>query len=267
MVADVSSLVIGLTGAVIVSVYSTEFIANSGFMVPRTIPSTAVIFSEPNNNMQETSSSRKSVPNVVHKTCSRPLFQQGTIVKTSNSFKKRLLHQMVKKLVPSPLKAPAKTAIRRWSNLLSKISTRSSFIKAKAWEQAGLACLFPKLRRPFNPIFQNIRCWLGLFEDEFMEVPLYNQISCSESKIEEKEITMEKQIPHLKIINLQVRKKDDCFPDKPKVMFGARILIKLMDDLPCNDPKFESSCQELFEQNQVIFMEDCIDSRFETYPF
>ena len=105
MVADVSSLVIGLTGAVIVSIYSTEFIANSGFIVPRTIPSTAVIFSEPNNNMQETSSSRKSVPNVVHKSCSRPLFQQGTIVKTSNSFKKRLLHQMVEKLVPPPLKS------------------------------------------------------------------------------------------------------------------------------------------------------------------
>ena len=100
-----------------------------------------------------------------------------------------------------------------------------------------------------------------------MEVPSYNQISCSESKIEEKEITMEKQIPDLKIINLQVRTKDDCFPGKPKVMFGARILIKLMDDLPCNDPQFESSCQELFEQNQVIFTEDCIDSRFETYPF
>lgn len=168
---------------------------------------------------------------------------------------------MVKKLVPPPLKAPAKTAIRRWSNLLSSISRHSSYIKAKAWEQAGLACLFPKLRRPFNPIFRHIRCRLGLFEDEFMEVPSYNQISCSDSEIEEKEISMEKQIPHLKIINLQVRTKDDCFPDKPKVMFGARILIKLMDDLPCNDPKFKSSCQELFEQNQVIFTEDCVDAR------
>lgn len=250
-----------------VSVYSTEFVANSGFMVRRIIPSTAVIFSEPNSNIQETSTSRQSVYNAVHKSCSRPVFQQGTIVKTSNSFKKWLLHQMVKKLVPPPLKAPAKTAIRRWSNLLSTISTRSSFIKAKAWEQASLACLFPKLRRPFNPIFQQIRCWLGLFEDKFMEVPLYNQISCSESKIEDKEITMERQIPDLKIINLRVRTNDDCFPDKPKAMFGARILIKLVDDLPCTDPRFESSCQELFEQNQVIFTEDCVDSRFETYPF
>ena len=97
-----------------------------------------------------------------------------------------------------------------------------------------------------------------------MEVPSYNTISCSESNIEEKRITMEKEISDLKTVNFQVRTKNDCFPDEAKVMFVARILVKLVDDLPCNDPNFESKCQELFEQKQAIFVEHCADPRLET---
>ena len=255
---------IGLTGAVIVSVYSTESSVNSGFMVQRTIPATAVIFSQSNINVPDTTS-RQSVSSVVGGSCNRPVFEQGQHVKTSIRFEKWPMHQTVKHVAPSQLKSPAETAIRRWSTLLSSVSKRSSLIKAKAWQYVGLACLFPKLFRPFNPIFQQIRCKLGLKEDEFMEAPSYDTISCSDSNIEEKEITMEKEIPDLKTVNFQVRTYSDCFPDEAKVMFGARILIKLVDDLPCNDPKFESKCQELFEQQQVIFAEDCADPRLETY--
>ena len=254
---------IGLTGAVIVSVYSTELPVNSGFVVQRTIPATAVIFSERNINIPE-STSRQSVSSVVDDSCNRPIFKQGQQVKSSVKFEKWLMHQTVKNIAPPLLKSPAETAIRRWSTLLSSVSKRSSLMRAKAWQKAGLACLFPKLFHPFNPIFQQIRCKIGLKEDEFMEVPSYNTISCSESNIEEKRITMEKEISDLKTVNFQVRTKNDCFPDEAKVMFVARILVKLVDDLPCNDPNFESKCQELFEQKQAIFVEHCADPRLET---
>ena len=248
----------------IVSVYSTELFVNSGFMVQRTIPATAVIFSEPNIDIPE-STSRESVSSVGDESCNRPVFKQRQLVENSIRFEKWLMHQTVKNVAPPLLKSPAESAIRRWSTLLSSLLKRSSLMKAKAWQHAGLACLFPKLFRPFNPIFKQIRCKLGLKEDEFMETPSYNTILCSDSNIEEKEITMEKEIPDLKTVNFQVRTYSDCFPDEAKVMFGARILIKLVDDLPCNDPKFESKCQELFEQQQVIFAEDCADPRLETY--
>ena len=255
---------IGLTGTVIVSVYSTELFVNSGFMVQRTIPATAVIFSEPNIDIPE-STSRESVSSVGDESCNRPVFKQRQLVENSIRFEKWLMHQTVNNVAPPLLQSPAETAIRRWSTLLSSVSKRSSLMRAKAWQQAGLACLFPKLFRPFNPIFQQIRCKLGLKEDEFMETPSYNTILCSDSNIEEKEITMEKEIPDLKTVNFQVRTNNDCFPDEARVMFGARILVKLVEDLPCNDPKFESKCQELFEQKQIIFAEHCADPRLETY--
>ena len=248
----------------IVSVYSTELFVNSGFMVQRTIPATAVIFSEPNIDIPE-STSRESVSSVGDESCNRPVFKQRQLVENSIRFEKWLMHQTVNNVAPPLLQSPAETAIRRWSTLLSSVSKRSSLMRAKAWQQAGLACLFPKLFRPFNPIFQQIRCKLGLKEDEFMEAPSYNTISCSDSNIEEKEITMEKEIPDLKTVNFQVRTNNNCFPDKARVMFGARILVKLVEDLPCNDPKFESKCQELFEQKQIIFAEHCADPRLETY--
>ena len=60
MAAEVSLLAAGLPGSVVVSVFSTALGANTGFVIPRTIPATALLFSEPDITLPGTSISRRS---------------------------------------------------------------------------------------------------------------------------------------------------------------------------------------------------------------
>ena len=72
MAAEVSLLAAGLPGSVVVSVFSTALGANTGFVIPRTIPATALLFSEPDITLPGTSISRRSSSDASKTSCSRP---------------------------------------------------------------------------------------------------------------------------------------------------------------------------------------------------
>ena len=245
----------------IISVYASEFLDASGFITPRTVPATAVLFSEPDVNVPRTSISRRTSsmsPKAfeAQKSCNRPVIPLGRKINAVKDFKLWLANKTVQQ-IPSRLHPPLHTAFSRWSNVFIMVS----LFKARIWESAGLACLIPKLRRPFEPFFDWFRCKLGLAEDEFMEAPPCNVTACDNPEIEEREITMGKGIPELEFMNLKVQTKDDCFPEMTKVVYGARVLAKSVDDSSCDDPKYGSLCQELFNEGRVIIEEDCTTPR------
>ena len=62
-------------------------------------------------------------------------------------------------------------------------------------------------------------------------------------------------------MNLAVQTIDDCFSEMTKLVFGARILIKIVDDQDCKDPRYENICNDLFQSDMVIDEENCSSPR------
>ena len=105
---------------------------------------------------------------------------------------------------------------------------------------------------------KHIKCKLGLDEDGFMETPTCNATECMNPMITDREITRDLGLPNLDfMVEDTVSTMDQCFPEMEKVTYGSRVLAKLVDDQPCDDPRYESICKEAMEMNQVIVEEDC----------
>ena len=78
-----------------------------------------------------------------------------------------------------------------------------------------------------------------------------------------KEITRDKGLPNLDfMMEGQVNTMDDCFTDMDKVIYGARVRAKLVDDEPCDDSRYEKVCQEIIKQKRMILEESCETSRY-----
>ena len=58
-------------------------------------------------------------------------------------------------------------------------------------------------------------------------------------------------------IENQANTYDDCFDDMRKITYGARVLAKLVDDVSCDDPRYEGMCEELIAQDRVLNEENC----------
>ena len=237
LAAEVSSLVAGIPGAVALSVFSSSI--PGSFAVPRTIPATAVLITEPSI----VTTSRQSVNSHTrqHHTCPRPVINIGQKLKNAQN-----------KLSP---------ILERFSKLIGAIGSIQSKIsdaKSRFFRKLGLACLFPKLTRPFQPIFTYTRCKLGLNDDGFMETPPCNASACINPKIENRPITRDRGLPNLDIVMMgEVSTMDDCFNDMTKVEYGTRVHAKLVDDVSCEDPRYASICQSMMEQNRVLFEDQC----------
>ena len=105
---------------------------------------------------------------------------------------------------------------------------------------------------------KHIKCKLGLDEDGFMETPTCNPTECMNPMITDREITRDLGLPNLDfMVEDKVSTMDQCFPDMEKVTYGSRVLAKLVDDQPCDDPRYESICKEAMEMLQVMVEEDC----------
>ena len=241
VLAEVSFLTIGIPGAVVISVFSS-FLVNSGFVVPRTVKATAVLFAEP-SSMPSPRSKMSSFTQSQIKTdsCDRPLIPLGRKVKIAEQKLSPILDKISKPL----------------NTVQSKIQTFS----AKVFDKLGLQCLIPKVLRKLQPYISRISCKLGFNDDGFMQVPSCNSDLCSKSETEEKEITRHLDAPILDVTDMQVRTTDDCFPDMHKVSYGSRIIAKLVDDQSCDDPQFASICDELFSQDRIIMQESCENFR------
>ena len=257
MLAEVSLLTAGLQGAVVISVFSTILDGSSGFIAPRTLPATAVLFSEPDITVPGTTISRSSTSERSHSSCSRPIIPIGRTINTLTNSAQSFSTWLLRNALPPALRPKADTALNRWSTVPDMLS----LYKSRAWEKLGLRCLIPRLRRPFEPIFEHIRCKLGISKDQYMEAPVCNRTICSTTALEDREITMSKPIPSMIDMSLAVQTIDDCFSEMTKLVFGARILIKIVDDQDCKDPRYENICNDLFQDNMVIDEEDCSSPR------
>ena len=108
------------------SVYSSD-LPTSGFLIPRTVDATAIIFTEPDITIPRTSISRKSSygNSIPDRACDRPMIHFGK----KNSRRKNR---------KSPL-------IDRVSKKLEKVRTEIGSIKMMIYDRLRIGCLFPKL--------------------------------------------------------------------------------------------------------------------------
>jgi hypothetical protein len=91
-----------------------------------------------------------------------------------------------------------------------------------------------------------------------METPPCNATACKDPRIEDREITRDMGLPNLDfMVDGMVSTLDECFDDMPKVRYGSRVLVKIVDDGSCDDPKYASICQEMIEQNRIVSEDDC----------
>ena len=219
------------------SVYSSD-LPESGFLIPRTVDATAVIFTEPDDEIPRTSISRKSTyGNTYHdSSCRRPIIHLG-----------RKINQFTNKKDP---------IIQSIAKRFEKVRSRVGRIKMRLYDKLGIGCLFPKLIHPFEPILRYFRCKLGLEDDEYMEAAQCNAMTCEES-LEEKIITNDLGPAPMRIMNLDVQTMSDCFDDMREVKYGARVLAKIVRDGSCDDPKYQEICKELMNENRVVDVENC----------
>ena len=219
----------------ILSVFSS-ILDESGFLVPRTVPATAILFTEPpasTNRRNFISSRSKRSQNG----CVRPLIPLG-----------QKLSKVGQKFPPI------------FSDILKpvmKVQSKLAMLKAMILEKLRLQCLFPKLLHPFLPILSHFSCKLGLNNDGFMETPTKQNISCNDLEIEQKEISHRLDLPHFENTNLQVRTMDNCFPEMEETLYGARTLTKLVNDESCQDQRYAAVCEELFSQDKIIMEAGC----------
>ena len=90
-----------------------------------------------------------------------------------------------------------------------------------------------------------------------MEDPPCDQTICSASEIEDRQLSMIKPIPSMILMNISVETIDDFFQDMTKEQYGVKVLINVLDDDSCEDPRLHEICKSLFEENKVIMEEAC----------
>ena len=219
------------------SVYSSD-LPESGFLIPRTVNATAVIFTEPDDAIPRTSISRQSPFGGKHQdpSCRRPIIHLGRKINRVTNKRNPLIKSIVKQF--------------------EKVRSRIGRIKMRLYDKLGIGCLFPKLIHPFEPTLRYFRCKLGLEEDEYMEAAQCNAMTCEES-LEEKIITNDLGPAPMRMMDLDVQTMSDCFDDMREVRYGARVLAKIVRDASCDDPKYQQICMDLMNENRVIDAENC----------
>ena len=148
-----------------------------------------------------------------------------------------------------------------------------SNLKSNLYRKLGLSCLFPKLLRPVQPAIESIRYSLGLgtYEERngFIDSAPCSCNMCENSIIEDKPVTLDLGLPNIDHPTYEkvVTSMDQCFQDMDKVNYGSRVIVKLVDDQPCSDPKYESICEEQMNQNRVLYEEDCQASWYRIFDY
>ena len=159
------------------------------------------------------------------------------------------------------------------TNSLSKLAQPISNFKSNLYRKLGLSCLFPKLLRPVQPSIESIRYSLGLgtYEERkgFIDSAPCSCNMCKKPNLENKPVTRDLGLPNIDHPTYEkvVTTMDQCFQDMDNVTYGSRVIVKLVDDQPCSDPKYESICEEQMNQNRVLFEEDCQTSWYRTFIF
>ena len=108
-----SMLASGLPGAVVISVFSTDLAENSGFILERVVPATALIFSEPDLTLPGTSISRRSGIDPSLLSCSRPIIHLGRAIHKVTTTLPTLPGQLFRIAVPPVLRPSYEFAIEQ----------------------------------------------------------------------------------------------------------------------------------------------------------
>merc|ERR1719225_1288445 len=90
-----------------------------------------------------------------------------------------------------------------------------------------------------------------------MEAPICNRTLCTDSEIEDREITNDNGMQNIDTSTLDVNTVDDCFNNMKKVTYGVRVLAKLIDDVSCDDPEYVEECNELITDQRIVEEETC----------
>ena len=203
------------------------------FIIPRTVDATAILFKESTSLF---SAKQYSYPKKKKKSCSKTIIHLGK----------------------------AKRRLATVLNKLSIVTKPISTLKSKLYQKLGLSCLFSKFLRPYQPVIQRVLCKVGLEEDDnqgFIEIEnseCNSEKMCKEKSFEDKVITRSYGfLSSYSSSQNQVDTYDDCFQDKEKITYGARVIAKLVNDSSCDDPRYRGICQELSIQNKIIFEDDC----------
>ena len=148
---------------------------------------------------------------------------------------------------------------------ISNVFQPFSNLKSKLYSKAGLSCLVPKLLRPFDPLIEKIRCKLGLDEvNDFMPGNECNPNSCINPTLETKIVTNDLGLPNTDFLTRgRVSTLDDCFRDMSKAKYGSRVRAKILDDVSCENFRYQNICEELIDQNLVLYEEDCRSPGYE----
>lgn len=253
VLADVAALIAGIEGAVVLSVFSTEL--DGTFRAPRTLPATAVLFSEPDPIVPRTSISRRSSTDSSDgpppSFCPMPIIPTHAIIHGLKSSAQRVYERTI----PGGLRKRFETIYRKGAVVYSKFS----LIKAKAWQDAQLGCLIPYLTQPFQPVLQYVRCKIGL-DDGFMEAPS-NCTMCTDPSQEDRTITNDLNVPNIQD-EMNVRTLSDCDPSMPTISYGVRTIIKIIDDEDCENPKNQELCLEIEKEGRIIDEDACEMPRY-----
>ena len=115
----------------------------------------------------------------------------------------------------------------------------------------------------FRAHFSLCSLYLGIKRRWVYGYPSLNSTACTDPRIEDKEITRDRGLPNLDfMMEGMATTMDDCFPDMDKVMYGSRIIAKLVDDVPCEDPEYNQMCKEEMEKNRVIEEDNCLTPKY-----
>jgi hypothetical protein len=91
-----------------------------------------------------------------------------------------------------------------------------------------------------------------------MATPACNSETCVNATIETKEITRDRRVENVDfMVADQVSTLDDCFGEMEKVTYSTRVLAKIVDDQPCDDPRYQAMCEEAIAQNRMILEDTC----------
>ena len=91
-----------------------------------------------------------------------------------------------------------------------------------------------------------------------MDTPPCNKTSCLDPAIQDQHITRDRGIPNFDfMMEGRVSTLDDCFPQMEKITYGARIIARIVDDQPCDVPKYNAICEEAIQNNRTVFEESC----------
>ena len=137
------------------------------------------------------------------------------------------------------------------------LGTQLRIKKARLYEKMGLSCAVPRILHPLDDFFGYFRCLFGIESDDYMEAPGCRTQQPCNTTMEDRPITNDNGLRDIGTPELEINTVDDCFAGMDKIRYGVRVLIKVINDVPCENPEHSEECQQLMEAGRMVDSQDC----------